>query len=1018
MYAMGLDATAYPHGPHGGLSWPSAMRSTFTAADDLLRGSEGRAPPLPHQYAPPGKFIFRPRTSRVNWRLLHSLDLDRVIREGDVDMIQAHMENITFARFSREDLEVTSDECIIKVVQLSQLCMEFLMATCSASQHLIQGLTERVRVQAAQLKVADTRRRSERPSRRPPPERAPMPQVFVRKCPHCPKRFQTEQYLYEHMSRRHIADVFEPPPLSNTRLQEKPPEPEPVLSPGRAGLDSSEISEAVKMVVKDATMDLHGSMQQQEGALKSQQRMFEVELQKMQEKMDNMRQDMGKLQTSPPEVIVSPRDEGPSVDLSGLEKHMEKSMMTLRNDLDDRMSKMFDENRQQLNELAKAAASKPPEKDSDDAREFAGAVERQIQQLRQQLSDVQKQLAEEVKAVVATSKETPDKPVAEQAPVAPTPAPQPQPAQPAVPVTPEAPPVQTEPLAPKEPKAPPKAPVQVEDAEEETPPPRFQPPQPIEIDEEPQVPAELGFDWSKVPGPASPSFQKAWKEGIAKCSTDTEKLLFMISMTGERTRPRKPKDGLRELDVTWGGQLSPKDAKRAQEPRLPEPKEEAKDVKVEQPVPKANDPKKPAEKRETILTRRAFASGFTGFLQRCRPDLLEAPESVGQVSQPKSLSALVEAATASQALSTLSPPLPPPQGPPQSGPAASSVAFAPEAKKLLEPKAMPPDPVTQVLQPKTFAATSLPLGAIPPKATPAPAVPAVSAVPPAKPPMASPPPATPPATPLTPAAPASPPAPLKAAALAKSPELASPLSTPQSLSPTPLPSLSSTPLKMAPPAPPPAPSVPPPKAPKAPLGAPPGAPPGVPGAPVMPPTPEKLERPVAKPLEPVPEAREYRTESLEATIQRISSLKSSEDMRPFAAPPAPKVGLPVGPPGGPAPGPPKPAVEKPTVPLGGPGSSSKESAGPSQSPREAPGDVSVKSMSDATPANATGGWLQGGAGATGPASLNNTAQSSIKPFSPMSESSDQSFGLDNTWKGPGRDGNAEPSADMAVEEFD
>eukprot|EP00913_Durusdinium_trenchii_P018957 g17815.t1 len=196
------------------------MRSTFTAADDLLRGSEGRAPPLPHQYAPPGKFIFRPRTSRVNWRLLHSLDLDRVIREGDVDMIQAHMENITFARFSREDLEVTSDECIIKVVQLSQLCMEFLMATCSASQHLIQGLTERVRVQAAQLKVADTRRRSERPSRRPPPERAPMPQVFVRK---------TEQYLYEHMSRRHIADVFEPPPLSNTRLQEKPPEPEPVL---------------------------------------------------------------------------------------------------------------------------------------------------------------------------------------------------------------------------------------------------------------------------------------------------------------------------------------------------------------------------------------------------------------------------------------------------------------------------------------------------------------------------------------------------------------------------------------------------------------------------------------------------------------------------------------------------------------------------------------------------------------------------------------------------------------------
>ena len=30
-----------------------------------------------------------PMRSGVNWRLLHSLDLDRVIREGDVDMIQA-----------------------------------------------------------------------------------------------------------------------------------------------------------------------------------------------------------------------------------------------------------------------------------------------------------------------------------------------------------------------------------------------------------------------------------------------------------------------------------------------------------------------------------------------------------------------------------------------------------------------------------------------------------------------------------------------------------------------------------------------------------------------------------------------------------------------------------------------------------------------------------------------------------------------------------------------------------------
>eukprot|EP00435_Cladocopium_sp_Y103_P029835 s649_g7.t1 len=216
-----------------GLSWPTAMRSTFSAADDLLRG-EGRAAPLRQHYGgmapPPGKFIFRPRTSRVNWRLLHSLDLDRVIREGDVDMIQAHMENICFSRFSTEDLETTSDESIIKVVALAQLCMEFLMATCAESQHLIQGLTERVRIQAAQLKVASATSRRERPRRSTPERTAPLPQGLVRKCPHCPKRFQSEQYLNDHMLRRHIASIFEPPPVAPFQA-EKPAESEPVLSP-------------------------------------------------------------------------------------------------------------------------------------------------------------------------------------------------------------------------------------------------------------------------------------------------------------------------------------------------------------------------------------------------------------------------------------------------------------------------------------------------------------------------------------------------------------------------------------------------------------------------------------------------------------------------------------------------------------------------------------------------------------------------------------------------------------------
>lgn len=246
-------------------------------------------------------------------------------------MIQAHMENICFSRFSTEDLETTSDESIIKVVALAQLCMEFLMATCAESQHLIQGLTERVRIQAAQLKVASATSRRERP-RRTPERTAPLPQGLVRKCPHCPKRFQSEQYLNDHMLRRHIASIFEPPPVAPWQA-EKPVESEAVVSP-RPGVDSSEISE----VVKNATQDLHGSMQEglqkQEGItlqLLDVQRSVQEAIQNMEEKVasaiDNVRQDVGKqlAMTTPP--VSPPADtKGPSFDLSLLEKHMETLM--------------------------------------------------------------------------------------------------------------------------------------------------------------------------------------------------------------------------------------------------------------------------------------------------------------------------------------------------------------------------------------------------------------------------------------------------------------------------------------------------------------------------------------------------------------------------------------------------------------------------------------------------------------------------------------------------------------------
>eukprot|EP00439_Symbiodinium_sp_Y106_P066351 s1418_g10.t2 len=219
------------------------LRTVLPAADQLLKDAEGAYPSLGHKFTSFPKFIFRPRTGRINWRLLHSLDLDRVVREGDIDTIQAYLDNITYSRFSREDLEVTSDDGLIKVVQLAQLCMEYLNSMCASSQQLIQGLSERVRIQAAQLKAADAGRRRSRPRRNSPREsRGPPVGAVARKCTYCSKRFQSEQYLNEHLMRRHMADAF---PI---RVPEKAPSPVPhefaEPSPARsAGLEAADISE-------------------------------------------------------------------------------------------------------------------------------------------------------------------------------------------------------------------------------------------------------------------------------------------------------------------------------------------------------------------------------------------------------------------------------------------------------------------------------------------------------------------------------------------------------------------------------------------------------------------------------------------------------------------------------------------------------------------------------------------------------------------------------------------------------
>ena len=75
------------------------------------------------------QFAFRGRTGRerVDWRLLAAVDPDVVQRDGDLDALQAIIENLTFADVQGEGVRTLADANLVKLARLSQLCLEYLL---------------------------------------------------------------------------------------------------------------------------------------------------------------------------------------------------------------------------------------------------------------------------------------------------------------------------------------------------------------------------------------------------------------------------------------------------------------------------------------------------------------------------------------------------------------------------------------------------------------------------------------------------------------------------------------------------------------------------------------------------------------------------------------------------------------------------------------------------------------------------------------------------------------------------
>lgn len=692
-----------------------------TAAAVLGAGVGGGALP-----PPPLKFIFRPRTGRINWRVLHALDLERVVREGDVETIQTYLDNITFARFGKEDVEAASDDGLVKLVQLAQLCMEFLSSTCCSSQHLLHGLVERVRVQGSQLK-ADSRARSAKQSGSKParrnlsrdPEAHPLGPP--RKCPHCPKRFQTEQYLYDHIVRRHdyfntsekIAPPPEPvaaPPVAKEQMEPivinvPPPQPVPV----------AEIVDSIKAATREQLESVKSGLADLET--------LRHEFQKVVSDVNRVAGDVAQLKNIPPPapvapIIVTPAASEPRGDENALMKRndefekkitllLESNSMMLLNKIEETKMVMKSPHVEQPSPGGAEALAAAQKAMQEQIKEQMEPLTRLQEEIRSAIADNGKQMLDELDAVsakvkaaeaaaaaaaeaaaaaAAAAKEqagnvavretivvhqpvvvpevkapppVPTTTIEETAPPPPTPAPAPPEEKEALPTLPPAPVPST---------------AVVEKVEESTPfcltPAGLSPP------EEAEQVRKLGLSGP----PAAPlvvaeSFSQLWDQSLRELQSQEEQLRFMLAMTQERTRPRHGVLSSQFDEEFFPQGLSSEDLAEAVTKKVPQPTNPFKKPAKKsvgcfgESRPKAKSKAKSEAKpkpqfqadneRHLEVVQMAVSNGLVEFFRRCRGPL-GAPDVVRTEDVPRPASGLSPITIAAPSPSPVDAPVAPP----------------------------------------------------------------------------------------------------------------------------------------------------------------------------------------------------------------------------------------------------------------------------------------------------------------------------------------------------------------------
>ena len=163
-------------------------------------------------------FAFQPRRGKLDWRSLSKLDLDRVVREVDIDSLAKHLQGVAFADVTADDLHWFSEADFMQLFRLLQLVCEYLLyvqetlhrrnvtleSTLGTAESQLRDQAEYIGVLEAQLGKSGGG----------PPGMYEAPVTAIAKCLVCRKAFSTDAFLQAHIKRRHPGHWQPPQPTT------------------------------------------------------------------------------------------------------------------------------------------------------------------------------------------------------------------------------------------------------------------------------------------------------------------------------------------------------------------------------------------------------------------------------------------------------------------------------------------------------------------------------------------------------------------------------------------------------------------------------------------------------------------------------------------------------------------------------------------------------------------------------------------------------------------------------------